>query len=140
MLFTAARTKSAKSVWFILLFIKKIDKKATIVFAEIDIETLAGIENAGIAYEEVSKYPEIDVDLSFVSDKFEPIAKAVEDAKCKLIKKIKVVDTYNDENSKSITVRLTFAHAERTLTREEVLKVTDGIIEALKESKITLRS
>ena len=68
MLFTAARTKSAKSVWFILLFIKKkIDKKATIVFAEIDIETLAGIENAGIAYEEVSKYPEIDVDLSFVS-------------------------------------------------------------------------
>lgn len=119
---------------------KKIDKKATIVFAEIDIETLAGIENAGIAYEEVSKYPEIDVDLSFVSDKFEPIAKAVEDAKCKLIKKIKVVDTYSDENSKSITVRLTFAHAERTLTREEVLKVTDGIIEALKESKITLRS
>ena len=122
------------------LVLKKIDKKADIVFAEIDIEALAGIENAGISYEEVSKYPEIDVDLSFVADKFEPIAKAIEDAKCKLIKKIKVVDTYSDEKSKSITVRLTFAHAERTLTREEVLKVTDGIIEALKESKITLRS
>ena len=122
------------------LVLKKIDKKADIVFAEIDIEALAGIENAGISYEEVSKYPEIDVDLSFVADKFEPIAKAIEDAKCKLIKKIKVVDTYSDEKSKSITVRITFAHAERTLTREEVLKVTDGIIEALKESKITLRS
>lgn len=118
----------------------KIDKKANIVFAEIDVEALSNIENAGISYEEVSKYPEIDVDLSFVADKFAPIAKAVENAKCKLIKKIKVVDTYSDENSKSITVRLTFAHAERTLTREEVLKVTDGIIEALKESKITLRS
>ncbi|MDE6723851.1 MAG: phenylalanine--tRNA ligase subunit beta [Eubacterium sp.] len=122
------------------LVLKKIDKKANIVFAEIDIAALSSIENAGISYEEVSKYPEIDVDLSFVADKFEPIAKAIEDAKCKLIKKIKVVDTYCDEKSKSITVRLTFAHAERTLTREEVLKVTDGIIEALKESKITLRS
>lgn len=122
------------------LILKKVDKKANIVFAELDVEALANIENAGIAYEEVSKYPEIDVDLSFIADKFEPISKAVENAKCSLIKKVRVVDTYSDENSKSITVRLTFAHAERTLTREEVLKITDGIIDALKESKISLKS
>ena len=104
------------------------------------MKTLAEIEDAGISYEEVSKYPEIDVDLSFVSDTFEPIAKAIEDAKCSLIKKTKVVDTYCDENSKSITVRITFAHAERTLTREEVMKVADKIILTLKEAKIALRS
>ena len=92
------------------------------------------------AFPMVSKYPEIDVDLSFVSDTFEPIAKAIEDAKCSLIKKTKVVDTYCDENSKSITVRITFAHAERTLTREEVMKVADKIILTLKEAKIALRS
>ncbi len=122
------------------LILKKIDKKANVVYAEIDVKTLAEIEDAGISYEEVSKYPEIDVDLSFVSDTFEPIAKAIEDAKCSLIKKTKVVDTYCDENSKSITVRITFAHAERTLTREEVMKVADKIILTLKEAKIALRS
>lgn len=122
------------------LVLKKLDKKANVVYAEIDVAKLAKIENAGISYQEISKYPEIEVDLSFISDKFEPIAKAIEDAKCSLIKKIKVVDTYSDENSKSITVRITFAHAERTLTREEVMKVADDIINTLKESKITLRS
>lgn len=122
------------------LILKKLDKKANVVFAEIDVAALAKIENAGISYEEVSKYPEIDVDLSFVSDKFEPIANAIEEAKCSLIKKIRVVDTYCDDHSKSITVRITFAHAERTLTREEVMKVADEIINTLKESKIALRS
>ena len=119
------------------LVLKKLDKKANVVFAEIDIKTFAEIESAGIAYEEVSKYPEIEIDLSFISDKFEPIAKAIEQAKCK---KTKVVDTYTDEKSKSITVRITFAHTERTLTREEVTKVTDKIIDTLKEEKIALRS
>lgn len=122
------------------LVLKKLDKKANIVFAEIDVKAFAEIESAGIAYEEVSKYPEIEIDLSFISDKFEPIAKAIEQAKCSLIKKTKVVDTYTDENSKSITVRITFAHTERTLTREEVTKVTDKIIDTLKEEKIALRS
>lgn len=122
------------------LVLKKLDKKANVVFAEIDVKTFAEIESAGIAYEEVSKYPEIEIDLSFISDKFEPIAKAIEQAKCSLIKKTKVVDTYTDENSKSITVRITFAHTERTLTREEVTKVTDKIIDTLKEEKIALRS
>ena len=115
------------------LVLKKLDKKANVVFAEIDVKTFAEIESAGIAYEEVSKYPEIEIDLSFISDKFEPIAKAIEQAKCSLIKKTKVVDTYTDEKSKSITVRITFAHTERTLTREEVTKVTDKIIDTLKQ-------
>ena len=122
------------------LVLKRLDKKANVVFAEIDVKTFAEIESAGIAYEEVSKYPEIEIDLSFISDKFEPIAKAIEQAKCSLIKKTKVVDTYTDEKSKSITVRITFAHTERTLTREEVTKVTDKIIDTLKEEKIALRS
>lgn len=118
---------------------KKIDKKASIVYAEIDVKAFAEIENASIAYEEPSKYPEMEIDLSFVSDKFEPIAKAIEDAKCALIKKVKVVDTYSDENSKSITTRITFSHPDKTLTREEVMTVVDGVIDALKASGISLK-
>ena len=49
---------------------KKIDKKASIVFAEIDVEEFAKITNASISYEEPSRFPGIDIDLSFLSNSF----------------------------------------------------------------------
>lgn len=120
---------------------KKIDKKANIVYAEIDINALAEISNASIDYEEPSKFPSIEIDLSFVSDKFAPIADAIEKAKCSLIKNVEVTDVYEDEynNEKSITTRITFAHPEKTLKREEVQEVTDAIIDDLKNNGISLK-
>lgn len=118
---------------------KKIDKKASIVFAEIDVKEFAGIENSSIVYEEPSKFPGIEIDLSFVSDKFEPIGTAIKDANCALVKKVQVVDVYQDDNAKSITTRITFAHPEKTLTREEVMGVVDGIIENLASKGINLK-
>ncbi len=119
---------------------KKIDKKAAIVFAEIDVPAFSEITDAGIHYVEPSKFPAIDVDLSFVSETFAPIGKAIENADCPLIKKVEVVDTYRDENGKSITTRITFSHPEKTLTREEVMDIANGIIDALSKDGIALKS
>lgn len=118
---------------------KKIDKKASIVFAEIDVKEFASLSNESISYEEPSKFPAIDIDLSFISDKFAPISKAIENAKSTLIKKVEVVDTYTDDTSKSITTRITFSHPEKTLTREEVMEIVDGVIASLEEKGIALK-
>ena len=118
---------------------KKIDKKASVVFAEIDINDFSAIENASIQYEEPSKFPTIDIDLSFVSSAFAPIAKAIKAANSSLIKKVEVTDVYEDDNSKSITTRITFAHPEKTLTRDEVSEITDKIISTLKSDGIELK-
>ncbi|MDE5985146.1 MAG: phenylalanine--tRNA ligase subunit beta [Eubacterium sp.] len=118
---------------------KKIDKKAAIVFAELDVKAFAELSNDSISYEEPSKFPAIEIDLSFVSDKFAPIANAIENAKSTLVKKVEVVDTYADENAKSITTRITFSHPEKTLTREEVMNIVDGIVAGLKEKGIALK-
>lgn len=118
---------------------KKIDKKASVVFAEVDVRALAEIENASITYEEPSKFPGIEIDLSFVSEKFAPIIQAIKDANSSLVKKIQVVDTYVDEHAKSITTRITFAHPEKTLTREEVMEIVDGIIANLEKKGINLK-
>lgn len=118
---------------------KKIDKKASVVFAEIDINDFSAIENASIQYEEPSKFPAIDIDLSFVSSAFAPIAKAIKAANSSLIKKVEVTDVYEDDNSKSITTRITFAHPEKTLTRDEVSEITDKIISTLKSDGIELK-
>ena len=118
---------------------KKIDKKASIVFAEIDVEEFAKITNASISYEEPSRFPGIDIDLSFLSNSFAPINEAVNNANCPLIKGIDVTDIYVDESGKSITVRLYFAHPERTLTKEEVLEVVNGIVADLEGKNIKLK-
>lgn len=118
---------------------KKIDKKASIVYAEIDIDEFAQIKNASISYEEPSRFPEMEIDLSFVADSFAPVSKAITNADCPLIKKVSVIDTYTDETGKSITVRLIFSHNERTLTREEVMEIVDGIVAQLEKQSITLK-
>ena len=118
----------------------KIDKKAAVVYAEIDVRLFSEIKNKSISYEEVSRFPEMTIDLSFISDKFAPIKKAIDERKCELIRKTGVIDTFESEGKKSITVRLTFAHPERTLTGEEVKAVTDSIIEALAKENILLKN
>ncbi len=119
---------------------KKIDKKANIVFAEIDVEEFAKIKNASIKYVEPSKFPEIEIDLSFVSEKYAPIAEAIKNANCSLIKSVSVVDTYADENGKSITVRLLFSHPEKTLTKDEVATVVNGIVAELETNGIKMKA
>ncbi len=119
--------------------LKKLDKKANVVFAEIDVTTFSNCGKNDIKYEEPSKFPGIEIDLSFVSDKFAPIGEAVKNANCELIKDTQVVDIYADENGKSITVRLFFVHPEKTLTREEVMNVVNSIIAELSEKGIELK-
>ncbi len=119
---------------------KKIDKKANIVYAEIDIADFAEINSLGIKYCEPSKFPEIEIDLSFISEKFEPIKKAIENTNCELIKSVSVADIYVDEGGKSITTKIVFAHNEKTLTKEEVSKVVDEIIAELDKKGIALKN
>lgn len=119
--------------------LKKIDKKAAIVYAELDVQTFAQIVDAGILYKEPSRFPGMEIDLSFVSETFAPIGKAIENAECSLIQKVEVVDTYRDAVGKSITTRLTFSHPEKTLTRDEVMGVVDEIIAVLAKENIALK-
>ena len=118
---------------------KKIDKKASIVYAELDFKTLAYIDNASIKYEEPGRFPGMEIDLSFVSSTFAPIKESIDAQNCELVKGVSVVDTYTDESGKSITVRIAFAHPERTLTGEEVKAITDKVITDLAEKGVSLK-
>ena len=119
---------------------RKIDKKAAIVYAEIDVPAFASVESGEITYHEVGKFPEMSVDLNFLTETFLPVRSAIERLHCPLIRKIGVIDTYQDANGKSITVRIIFGHDERTLTGEEVKAVTDKLIDDLARANIALKS
>ena len=50
-----------------------------------------------------------------------------------------MVDVYNGEDGNAISVRLFCGCCDRTLTREEVQTVVDGIIAALAEKNVCLK-
>ena len=118
---------------------KKIDKKAAIVYAELDVHAFAAIADAGIVYDEPSRFPEMEADLTFRSETYAPIGDAIQKVNCPWLRKVEALDTYRDEAGKSITVRLTFSDNTRTLTREEVTAVVDSIIAALAKENIPLK-
>ena len=79
---------------------KAIDKKAAIVFAELDMETFAQTENASIVYEEPSKFPPMDYDLSVIVPNtvyFSDLAKCWKGEGEEILKNVKIVDTYDTE-------------------------------------------
>ena len=118
---------------------KKIDKQASIEFLEIDMEVLASVSDSGITYEEASKYPGMEIDLTFVTDKFGPIKSAIAAANCPLIKDVAVTDIYEAEEGTTSTVRIFFGCMDRTLTREEVMAVVDSITADLSAKGINLK-
>ncbi|MDY5934969.1 MAG: phenylalanine--tRNA ligase subunit beta [Oscillospiraceae bacterium] len=120
--------------------LKNIDKKANVVFLEVDMKDLVETENAGIKYAEASKYPSIEVDVTFVADTFRPIKEAIALINSELVKKTSVVDTYNDTNGKSITIRIVFSHPERTLVKDEVMAIVNELIAKLESKGIKLKA
>ena len=119
---------------------KKIDKKASIVYAEIDVAAFANCDKLALIYDEPSKYPEMDIDLTFKTDIYAPIGEAVTVHGGALVKNIKVTDRYADEAGKSLTVRVTFADKTRTLTRDEVMVVANKVIAELAGKGIALKA
>lgn len=122
---------------------KNIDKKASIVFAEINVVDFTGCENGAIEYVEPSKFPSITYDISVeVPDGmfFEKLAECWKDESKGLLKGTRIVDTYDTDTVHSITIRFEFSSSECTLLLSVVQEIMDKIIANLKNLGITLRN
>ena len=118
-----------------------IDKRAFILTAELDLDAFAEIPEKEITYEEPSKFPGIDIDLSFVVDSdgtFGDIEQAFTAKPNETLKKISLVDVYEAE-IKSITVRLHFVSPVKTLSKSEVQTYIDEVLADLAKKNIVLR-
>ena len=121
---------------------KKIDKKAAIVFAEVDMQAFADFENASIVYDEPSKFPPMDYDISVVIPKgvlFADMAKCWENEGKGILKSAKIVDSYDTEVFHSETIRFVFSSNERTLSSDEVQEIMNKVVANLSEINVNLR-
>ena len=112
-----------------------IDKKCAIAFFEISTEKFATVKANVTAYQEPSKFPAIDIDLTFnanVSEiDFEKLTADAKAAAGAILADVKVKDIYTADGVTALTLRFTFVSRERTLSKQELAPTTDAIIAAI---------
>lgn len=121
----------------------KIDKNAAVVCFEIDMDDLAKPQKTTIMFDEPSKFPSSEFDLSVVVPEgktFGEIEKAWKEENFDALKEVNVIDVYETDTEKSITVRFIFSLSDRTLTSEEVQKCIDKIISNLEKTGFAIKS
>ena len=112
-----------------------IDKKCAVAFFEIETEKFAGVTAAPTAYETPSKFPAIDIDVTFTCDlgtlSFDRISESAHRVAGDILASVKAWDVYSSEEVTALTLRFSFVSPERTLTKQELLPSIDSVIEAL---------
>ena len=147
---TAAVMLGGKKIGFVSVVhpsvVDKIDKKANIICAEIDMDDFSAYGGTAVSYAEPSKFPGVEYDLSLLVGNDQPYAeiRAIVDAQdCPLLMGYRPVDEYRDESlgdKRSMTVRFTFGAYDRTLSGEEVQAQIDAITARFTAAGITLKA
>ncbi len=123
--------------------LKKIAKNCFVVCIEIDMDLFDSIEESDLEFNEPSKFPAVDYDLSLVIPegvRFEDIATCWNKKDNPELNKVSVIDIYDAGDTKSVTIRFSFSSDDRTLTGEEVQNRIDTIVSKLADKNVTLRT
>ena len=106
-----------------------------VAFFEIETERFAAIEAKSTQYKEPSKFPAIEIDITFNTgverldfDKIIKIASASADG---MLKDLWLHDVYEKEDGRAVTLRFSFEAKDRTLSKQELAPITDEIAKNL---------
>ena len=122
-----------------------IDKKAAVAFLEINTGAFAKTEVKLTKYSEPSKFPAIDIDMTFVANvsavSFEEVVATATDAADGLISDVKSRGVYTDESGvEALTLRFSFVSREKTLSKQELAPTTEKVAAALTACGLTLKA
>ena len=121
------------------LAIIKMDVPDIRLFWSTDSRIVEQLKNVDNTYKEVSKYPAVVRDISFVIDKnvaLNNYYELVRDEAGDLVEQVELVDQCENEEKwpgkKSYTFRIIYRSLEKTLTNEEVNVIHEKIVEKTK--------
>ncbi len=112
---------------------ESIDKKAAITFFEINTNLFSAVAAGITKYEEPSRFPAIEMDMTFVCKigdvNFDALKAEAGTAGGDLLASVKVQDVYEGDGEKSatLTLRFAFSSPERTLTKQELAPAMEAI-------------
>lgn len=115
---------------------KNIGKKVNVAVLEINRELLQAIDYGAIKYKDLSKFPEVKLDYSFLVDNGVTFDKLVEDIrgfKSELLNSFEFVTIYTGkglpEGKKSMTFRFVIGSNEKTLASDDINGFAKSIID-----------
>lgn len=122
-----------------------INKGAIIL--EINLSKIANERIIDKKYKQIPKFPAIERDYSFVADRnveSELIEEIMKEKAGEILAKIELFDIYTGkgiaDDKKSISYRVWYRKADRTLKEEDIKGVEESILEELRAKDIVLRA
>ena len=113
---------------------ESIDKKAQVAFFEINTGLFSAVSAGMTKYEEPSRFPAIEMDMTFVCEignvNFDVLKAAAKSATDAPLTSVKVQDVYEGEESATLTLRFAFSASDRTLTKQELAPAMEAIAKA----------
>ena len=122
---------------------QKLDKNGVAVCIEIDVDDFITIGGDNISFVEPSTQQSTYYDLSLIMKEgvtFADLSACWNSLNLDELNNVKVIDTYEKDGVKSITIRLIFSSKEKTLEMDEVQAWIDEILANLKEIGIEMRA
>jgi phenylalanyl-tRNA synthetase beta chain len=108
--------------------------------AELDLDLVQAADRDLPLYEPVIRLPPLPVDVSLVVPyrvTHQQILATIDEAKIDVLRRVDYVGSFTGDpipaGHKSVTYRLLFQSAERTLAKEEVLALVDRLVTACRE-------
>ena len=124
--------------------LSNIDKKCAVAFFEIETAAFASVKVGKVKYAEPSKFPAIDIDLTFNADvsaiNFSSLSEKAKEIAGELLADIKVKDIYTADGVTALTLRFSFVSAERTLSKQELTPSTDALIAELAKEGLVFKA
>ncbi|MBR4835814.1 MAG: phenylalanine--tRNA ligase subunit beta [Clostridia bacterium] len=114
---------------------ENIDKKCAIAFFEIKTEAFAKTTVGALKYAEPSKFPAIEIDVTFATDPaglvFGQLVECAKNVAGEILSDMWLKDVYTAEDgSYAVTFRFALLSRERTLTKQELTPVVEAITSA----------
>ncbi len=124
--------------------LENIDKKCAVAFLEIITQDFAAIKADTVSYKEPSKFPAIEIDMTFNADvsgiDFTALTASAKEAAGSSLADVRVHDIYTADGVSALTLRFAFISDERTLTKQELTPALDAICEAFAKANLTIKA
>ena len=125
--------------------LSNIDKKCAVSFLEIGTEQFASVLAGKNSYVQPSKFPAIDIDLTFVADvsavDFTLISDKAREAAGASLADVKAKDIYTGEDgSTALTLRFSFVSYDKTLSKQELAPAIDAIVSTMGEMGMPMKA
>jgi len=124
--------------------LENVDKKCAVAFFEIVTADFAAIKAETTKYKEPSKFPAIEIDMTFNADisavNFTALSAAARSAAGDSLADVRVHDIYTAEGVSALTLRFAFVSEERTLSKQELAPSLDAITAELSKMGLTIKA